>query len=325
MNKQVTICVPTFNSEQTLAATLNSLLGQSYSNIKIIVFDNCSTDNTLGVVRELQRNHKNLEVIESAFNIGAEGNFTRCMQVSDSDYTAIFHADDIYLKDMIEEQVRILEKGQHVAVATHALTIDMNENVTGERFIPVELGGDEFSTLSFKKLLNLTFKYGNFITCPSVLIKSDILKNQIKRWKGAEYKTSADLDVWLRLSKIGDIAFIPKAFMKYRVAEASISFNLKKVRVARHDLFLVLDEYLDNASSEDKKGYEFLALKDSGLRLFNLLRSKNRTTYIPSLKPFRLTYFSLAFSSFFHLKILIKILIIWFITIPYVALRTFVK
>lgn len=313
----VTICIPTYNAEVTLEETLNSILNQSYSNLIIKVFDNCSTDKTAQIVQDKISQHPNLHLIVNKENLGGEGNFTKCLQSGEGKYTAIFHADDIYDEHFIKMVVDCLEDNPDlVAMAAHARTINMQKSITGERFIPYELRSNSLSKLNYESLLKLTLKYGNFITCPAVIAKTDIYKEQIKVWNGTDFKTSADLDVWIRLSQIGLFGFLNKPLMNYRVAEASYSYNLKKVRTHRHDIFSVLDHYLKERNSND---YDFLELKDNALRSYNLMKLKEPD--IIAFNPWRLKYLKIGLDDFFHLRLYLSILMIWALSLIFRILR----
>lgn len=50
-NTKVNIYIPTYNSEKTISACVKSLLNQSYKNISITIINDCSTDNTLNVLK----------------------------------------------------------------------------------------------------------------------------------------------------------------------------------------------------------------------------------------------------------------------------------
>ena len=151
----VTICIPAYNAESSIRATLDSLMAQSYPNIKIKVFDNCSTDNTVEILKE----YSSIEIELNQKNIGAEANFTRCIQEGEGKYTAIFHSDDIYSQEMVSEQVKILESNDKlVAVATHAKEIDGEGKVIRERFLPKELKNCTYTAINNALFVDLIFK-----------------------------------------------------------------------------------------------------------------------------------------------------------------------
>lgn len=281
---KVVVCIPCYNGESTIARTLDTIVGQDQPLFKIKIFDNISTDRTVEIVKSYVQKYPNIELHINEKNLGAEGNFTRCIQAAEGDYCAIMHADDLYEPGFISQAIKAMETVPgSVASFCGAYEVNQDEAITGERFYPSEISNEELSVLDEKKLTSLIFKYGNFITCPSVVVKSDAYKNQIQNWNGQQYKTSADLDVWVRLAKIGKIIGIKKKLIRYRVADASYSFRIAKKRTTRHDLFLVLDELKNSKliTEQDKENLHYLNLKDQSLRTLNMIRNKKRDECFP--------------------------------------------
>lgn len=310
----ITVCIPTFNAERTLSYTLDSLFAQTYKNFKIKVFDNASTDNTAQIVKEYQNKYPEIELHIHEQNIGGEANFTHCLNAGEGDFTAVFHSDDIYDSHMLEESLKVFQTDKTiVAVSTHAKRIDFDHQIIGERFLPPAQSQNDFDLYDYRSLLKAVTRFGNFITCPSVIAKTDVYKNKIKNWNGAEFKTSADLDVWLRLAQEGKFAFLRKPLILYREAVDSYSYNLKKVRVVRHDIFPVLEAHFKKSGVEPQFDhyFNFLEFKDRALRTYNIVRSKSEAP-LPQLFPWNINLIKVAFSDTWHLKFYCLALGIWF-------------
>lgn len=300
----VCICVPCYNSEETIKDTLDSLINQSYSNFIVKVFDNASTDSTRDIVRSYMESSTNIFLYENEVNIGGEANFSKCIEAGEGDYTAIFHADDFYSPEMISSQVRFIEQNKScVAVATNAFNVNEKGEVVGTRFIPPELSNEKHWALERNEFIRLVFNYGNFITFPSVLFNTVVLKTKLKEFRAKLFNTSADLDVWLRTTEFGQLGYITKPLMYYRVSEASYSYNIARVRVQDHDLFLVLNYYLNKEADPDLKKEllkrcKFLLMKDRA--------NTNLNRYILHEKGFQniglVSNIATAVKSKFHLK-----------------------
>lgn len=261
----VCICIPNYNNEKTISETLDSLLNQTYKNIKIKIFDNQSTDNSMKILKEYASKYVNIHVYQNETNIGGEANFTKCIQNLEGDFGAVFHADDFYTPTMIEEQVIYLLEKEISAIFVRANLIDENSNDIGEQFFPEELKNKIYHQFNFEQLFSLILKYDNFLITPSVMARTDIYKNQIKDWNGEIFKTSADLDVWLRFSEIKDIGIITDKLISYRVSTASYSYRNKFTRISPRDMFLVIDYYLKKYSNVNfnKDNYAYLKFKDT--------------------------------------------------------------
>ena len=53
MNNLLSVIVPMYNSEITIEDCINSLINQTYKNLEIIVIDDCSTDNSSQIVKDM--------------------------------------------------------------------------------------------------------------------------------------------------------------------------------------------------------------------------------------------------------------------------------
>lgn len=307
----VTICIPCYNNEETIVETLDSLINQTYQNIRIKIFDNASNDRSVKILREYEAKYPHIQVFQNEINIGGEANFTKCIQNGEGAYMAVFHADDVYCPTMVEEQILFLETHQSCnAVAVHAYSIDANSNIVGERFLPYEIKKKDYFIFKNEiELLKITLKYGNIITCPSVMGRTDIFKNKIQKWNGMDFKTSADLDVWLRFAQFGAFGFLTKPLMQYRLSTKSYSYNMMRVRVSTNDMFLVLNSYVNNIRyqrfllKEDIKNYNFLIFKDNVNRTINQIISRRIDKL--SLQIFDRDIIHIAFISKENIKIYI--------------------
>ncbi|MFY9259942.1 MAG: glycosyltransferase [Gallionella sp.] len=270
----VSICVPTYNVANTVQETLASILSQTYPNITVNISDNASTDETLKVVASMKETR--IHVHPQAKNIGAEGNFTRCIQLATGKYTAIFHADDIYESEIVAKQVAFLEAHPEVgAVFSEVITIDEQGVPFGHiGCVPNEHGA--VACLGFRELLQSMLLHHNFLICASAMVRTDIYQNEIKAWGGRGFRSSADIDTWLRIARNHMIAVLHEPLMRYRISRAQFSHQNRQ-RTERADFFLVMDHYLDQPdvlsllTPEDQRHYRWLERHEHVSLALNLL------------------------------------------------------
>jgi glycosyltransferase involved in cell wall biosynthesis len=269
----VCICVPTYHAAATVRETLGSILEQTYANLVIQISDNASTDDTLKVIESIAdlrvTIHRHVE------NIGGEENFNRCIQLAEGKYTAIFHADDVYEPGMVEKQVAFLEAHPEAgAVFTEASLIDEVGNRIGEIRLPQGIASQnglyDFSTM-FKAVL----RHSNFFICPSVMVRTQVYQQEIKCWRGELFKSSADLDLWLRILQRHPIGYLPERLMRYRISDNQWSARVR-LGTERADFFLVIDHYLAQEQvralldATDLNNYRWLDRRDRVMRATNL-------------------------------------------------------
>lgn len=270
----VVIAIPAHNSAKTIRPTLESALAQTYANLEILVVDNASTDETPSIAKEFAARDTRVRHVRFEALVSGEQNFNRCLELAAGKFVAVLHADDIYEPEMITEQMAFLARNSECEVVfTHAKIIDSKGEVTGERYRPEELRLANVK-LSHADLLRLVAKYGNFITCPSALMKADVFREQLGGWNGAEFGSSADLDLWIRASQRAPIGFIAAPLMRYRVSEHSFSVGMQKVRTTRHPLFKVLERHLGEIANDRsvQRDLRFLEAKDAALVCLNHMK-----------------------------------------------------
>lgn len=269
----VCICIPTYNVADTIGATINSIINQTYSNIVVKIVDNASTDATLDLVRTFISDK--LELIENDTNIGGEGNFNRCIELCCGDYTAIFHADDVYEPDIIQKQVAFLKNNMNAgAVLTEATLINDDSMVIGSIKVPKTIKSKS-NVYSFLELFEAILEHSNFLVCPSALVRTDVYKKSIKSFSGKAFGSSADLDVWLRVAIHSGLGILPLPLINYRISSKQFSTEVRR-SIHRADFFKVMDFYLKKpfvhkmVTDFDRKCYAALDRRDSIMRAVNL-------------------------------------------------------
>lgn len=269
----VCICIPTYNAAASIRETLESILAQTYQNLTIHVSDNASTDETLKIVESIS--DRRISLHRHDVNVGGEGNFNRCIQFAEGKYTAIFHADDIYEPDMVTRQVAFLEAHTEAgAVFTEASLIDETGYRIGEIRIPHEIASPN-GLYDFATMFKAVLRHSNFFICPSVMVRTQIYQQEIKVWRGELFKSSADLDLWLRILQYHPVGYLPERLMRYRISGNQFSARVR-LGTERSDFFLVIDYYLAQEpvrallDAADFNNYRWLERRDRVMRATNL-------------------------------------------------------
>lgn len=275
----VCICIPTYNAAATIRETLVSILAQTYANLVIHVSDNASNDDTLKVI-ELMADSR-IRIHSHSENIGAEGNFNRCIQLAGGKFTAIFHADDIYEPDMVTKQVAFLEAHPEAgAVFTDASIIDGKGRRIGRLRLPGDIAS-QGGLYGFATMFKAVVRHSNFFVCPSFMVRTQIYQQEIGGWRGEQFGWGADLDVWLRILQIHPIGHIPEQLIRYRISNAQFSARVR-LDTERGVLFRVLDHYIGQdrvravLDRNDLRNYRWLERRDRVMRALNLFLADRR-------------------------------------------------
>lgn len=106
----VTVVMATYRRPELVVASVRSLAEQTMAPSEIIVVDDCSGDDTLAVLADLQREIPQLRVVSTPENRGASVALNRAISLSTGDYIAIADDDDVCRPRRLELSVELLER-----------------------------------------------------------------------------------------------------------------------------------------------------------------------------------------------------------------------
>lgn len=155
MENNVDILMATYNGEKYLHKQINSLLAQTYSNIKIIIRDDGSTDSTVKILKEYQSNNSDkIQIIEDNLgNLGVTQNFNQLVKYSTADFIAFCDQDDIWLPEKIEKSIYYMN--EHLKTSKKSICFTYSDMKIIDKY-------DVLTHHSFWKLAYLHPKYFTF-------------------------------------------------------------------------------------------------------------------------------------------------------------------
>src|SRR5262245_12741967 len=106
---RVTIGMPVYNGQAYLAHAIESVLGQSFSDLELIISDNGSTDETRAIAEEYAARDDRVRYLRSDTNRGAAWNYRRAFDVARGEYFRWAPADDWFAPDSVAVCVAALD------------------------------------------------------------------------------------------------------------------------------------------------------------------------------------------------------------------------
>jgi glycosyltransferase involved in cell wall biosynthesis len=129
-NPKVSVMIVSYNQEDLIGETIESIVSQDYDNLEVIVADDASTDNTRGVILEYQaRFPLIIKPVFNPVNLGVTGNSNAAFQACTGELVAIMGGDDLFLPGKIKAQVALFEDPE-VSMSYHPVDIFVHQ--TGE-------------------------------------------------------------------------------------------------------------------------------------------------------------------------------------------------
>jgi glycosyltransferase involved in cell wall biosynthesis len=109
---EISALTSTYNGTAFVAETIESILNQTFEDFEFIVIDDCSTDNTVDIIKSFNDKRIKLFVLEKNVGVGAALNFGLCKVTGK--YLAKVDSDDLYAPDRFQKQKDLLDNNPDV-------------------------------------------------------------------------------------------------------------------------------------------------------------------------------------------------------------------
>lgn len=240
-NPLVSVCIPTYNRENSILSAIDCATSQTYKNIEILISDNCSTDKTIEAIKKIK--DPRIRLIVQKKNLGMIPNWNFCINEAKGEYIKFLHSDDLIDSKCVEEELNFfLNNGGISLVTCKRNFIDEDDNL---------LYSMQFSNKTCRESGE---KYGRWMITnirenrvgePSAVMfrKSDAQKAGLF---DIQYSQLADFEFWIRLHTLGDIGYINIPLCFFRMHKGSNTTAAIKDGRFIDETFVFIEKYYSN-------------------------------------------------------------------------------
>ncbi|RUT02705.1 hypothetical protein DSM106972_056250 [Dulcicalothrix desertica PCC 7102] len=224
--KKVSVIIPLYNAEKYIAATIESVLAQTYKDFEILIIDDGSPDRSVEVCQQFT--DPRIKIIHQA-NRGLPGARNTGIRHAQGDYLAFLDADDIWLPTKLEKHVNHLDNSPTVGISfCYSAFINEEGNLTGLYQKP-------------RKLYDITPSY---VLCRNPVGNGSAAVIRREVFQGIEFqddvygiaenyyfderlRRAEDIECWLRISILTHWRHegIPEVLTLYRITTSGLSAN----------------------------------------------------------------------------------------------------
>jgi glycosyltransferase involved in cell wall biosynthesis len=123
---RLTLGLPTYNGERFLAAALDDLLAQTFTDFELIISDNASTDGTRAIGERYEALDPRVRYVRHPTNLGSAENHNFVIREATGEFFKWASDDDLYAPDLLQRCVDALDARPEIVLA-HAGTAFINE------------------------------------------------------------------------------------------------------------------------------------------------------------------------------------------------------
>lgn len=223
MNK-VSIIMPSYNAAEFIAASIQSVIDQTYSNWELLITDDCSKDDTVKIVEQYLVKDNRIKLFSTGKNSGPACARNKSLENATGKYIAFLDSDDIWVSNKLEMQINFM-KEKNIAFSFSSYSIMKEDGIqTG-------------NTINVPKVIGYHgYLFNTIIGCLTVVINREKTGNFMM----PNIRSSQDMALWLLIMKRGFKAYgLQEPLAYYRLVSTS---NTAKKWKAAKDVWKVYRE-----------------------------------------------------------------------------------
>ncbi len=217
---KVSVIMSVYNGEEFLKDSILSVLNQIYKDFEFVIIDDASTDNSLEILKNFQKNDSRIKIINNKENLGLTKSLNKAILISSGEYIARLDAGDISLPERIEKQVAFLDNNKDVGLVGSWMYII---NTKGETIDEIKYPTNN------KEIKEDLIKY-NPLVHSSIMFRRSVAHRV--NFYDENYKYAQDYNFYFKLSPYTKFANLPMSLVKYRKMPNSITSTKNKKQMS---------------------------------------------------------------------------------------------
>lgn len=227
----VSVIMPTYNRADLLPFAIESVLGQTHTNLELIVVDDGSKDDTRTLVENYIKNDQRVKYLYQE-NQGQSVARNTGIENSRGELVAFLDSDNIWESNRLEVGVDLLCSDHSIGLCFADLIFIDLHNKEIHRNNMRRYGGFVFDRLIVD----------NFVSMNTVLVRRSILPSS--RPFNETNRLDEDYELWLDLSVQNKYAYIPRCLARYRVEGDRVSNNfMRRLDANESTVFKIIKKY----------------------------------------------------------------------------------
>jgi glycosyltransferase involved in cell wall biosynthesis len=207
------ILIANYNNGLFFKDCYASILNQTYQDWEVIIVDDCSTDDSVDVIKSFIKDDSRFKLFTNPVNRGCGYTKNRCTEFAVGDVSGFLDPDDTITNDALQIMIDQHNDNPDVAIITskyNLVDLNMNFEKLGTQGSAIPFG-KSYLTYGMGALTHFaTFKHSNYKQSTGI----DPLMTR-----------AVDQDLYYKMEEQGKHLFIDKVLYHYRVHENSISAN----------------------------------------------------------------------------------------------------
>jgi GT2 family glycosyltransferase len=239
----VSVIVPCYRYADVLEGCIDSVMSQAGVDVRVLILDDCSPDDTPAVASRLAAQHARVEYRRNETNRGLIATANAGLEWADGEYVVLLSADDLLVPGSLRRATLVMSENPQVGMV-------YGRPLYAHAGKPMPTPGGRWAATDIRsgaEWIRLRCRTGhNCISSPEVVVRTSVHR-QVGGYDPRCTHTS-DLNLWLRIAAVSDIAYVrgvPQAI--YRIHPDSMLRNQGGTMVDLSERRAAFDSFLEHA------------------------------------------------------------------------------
>jgi glycosyltransferase involved in cell wall biosynthesis len=254
----VSVCMKSYNRERLIGEAIESVLGQDFEDLELIIVEDASTDATRQIIERYAKQDPRIRVIFHERNLGISRSSNDGIAAAKGKFIAVIDSDDVWVADKLTKQLAVLERDEDLIVWSEGEVVDHAGRPIGKSFS--ELHGNTLAVnnggkLLFRKPSGYIWQellWSNYIFHSTVIYKKGNL-GDVRYDEGLPLRN--DFKFFLELARRYQFHYIAEPLAKYRIHDYNISRGsgsegLERRRMGAKEDFSIVEDAMRQYGDE---------------------------------------------------------------------------
>ena len=204
----ITVLMPVFNAEAFVGHAVESILSQTFKDFEFLVIDDCSTDDSVDIVKSFKDSR--IRLVRNETNLKLARTLNKGLDLAKGEFIARMDSDDISRPDRFERQMEYLKRhaGTGICGSWYRTITEKNRMI-----VKYPLQPDELKAYCL---------FDNPLCHPSVIMRRNLMLKYALRFDPSA-NPAEDYDLWVRSLRCFDVGNIGEVLLDYRVLSTGMT------------------------------------------------------------------------------------------------------
>jgi GT2 family glycosyltransferase len=219
----IDVVVPCYRYAHYLRECVQSVLSQGIDDLRLLIIDDHSPDNTPEVGAALVHEDPRVSYLRHDVNVGHISTFNEGIDWTRADYMLLISADDYLLPGALQRAVHLMDSNADMGMCFGNAVVLHDNGDRRPMKVTVDTGGEPAIAVSGVNFVWLCARAGssNVVATPTAIVKTSLLK-RLGGYR-ADLPHTGDLELWLRLAAHGSVGFLNADQAVYRRHQGNMS------------------------------------------------------------------------------------------------------